>query len=152
VGNIKSTYCPLLHFFYSGPNPTHQKLKNLDPTHGSTQPMDNSGWRQCRPRQGDRRVAKAAEIGVSDRPRGIFHAAKICSRYTNRQSSLRRDIIANVIFASVAFLQRIGSLSGPITAGSINQPIFRVVQVIKSLHDPLEVGNNLTGISDNVRE
>jgi len=27
-----------------------------------------------------------------------------------------------------------------------------VVQVIKSLQDPLEVGNNLPGISDNVRE
>jgi len=26
--------------------------------------------------------------------------------------------------------------------------IFRVVQVIKSLQDPLEVGNNLTGIND----
>jgi len=36
---------------------------------------------------------------------------------------------------------------------SINQScIFRVVQVIKSLQDPLEVGNNLPGISDNVRE
>ena len=35
----------------------------------------------------------------------------------------------------------------------INQScIFRVVQVIKSLHDPLEVGNNLPGINDNVRE
>ena len=31
---------------------------------------------------------------------------------------------------------------------SINQScIFRVVQVTKSLQDPLEVGNNLTGIS-----
>jgi len=29
---------------------------------------------------------------------------------------------------------------------------FRVVQVIKSLQDPLEVGNNLPGINDNVRE
>ena len=27
-----------------------------------------------------------------------------------------------------------------------------VVQVIKSLQDPLEAGNNLTGISDSVRE
>jgi len=36
---------------------------------------------------------------------------------------------------------------------SINQAcIFRVVQVIKSLQDPLEVGNNLPGIHDNVRE
>jgi len=41
------------------------------------------------------------------------------------------------------------------TAGhqSINQScIFRVVQVIKLLQDPLKVGNNLPGISDNVRE
>jgi len=30
--------------------------------------------------------------------------------------------------------------------------IFRVVQVIKSLQDPLEVGNTLPGIDDNVRE
>ena len=30
--------------------------------------------------------------------------------------------------------------------------IFRVVQVIKSLQAPLEVGNNLPGINDNVRE
>ena len=30
--------------------------------------------------------------------------------------------------------------------------IFRVVQVIKSLQDPLEVRNNLPGINDNVRE
>ena len=29
---------------------------------------------------------------------------------------------------------------------------FRVVQVIKSLQDELEVGNNLPGIDDNVRE
>ena len=29
---------------------------------------------------------------------------------------------------------------------------FRVVQVIKSLQDPMEVGNNLPGINDNVRE
>ena len=36
---------------------------------------------------------------------------------------------------------------------SINQScIFRVVQVTKSLQDPLEVGNNLPGISDTVRE
>ena len=30
--------------------------------------------------------------------------------------------------------------------------MFSVVQVIKSLHDPLEVGNNLPGINDNVKE
>jgi len=30
--------------------------------------------------------------------------------------------------------------------------IFRVVQVTKSLQDPLEVANNLPGINDNVRE
>jgi len=37
--------------------------------------------------------------------------------------------------------------------GSINQScIFRVVQVIKSRQDPLEVENNSTGISDNVTE
>jgi len=36
---------------------------------------------------------------------------------------------------------------------SINQSwIFRVVQIIKSLQDPLEVGINLPGINDNVRE
>ena len=36
---------------------------------------------------------------------------------------------------------------------SINQScIFRVVQVTKSLQDPLEAGNNLAGIDDNVRE
>jgi len=36
---------------------------------------------------------------------------------------------------------------------SINQScIFRVVQVIKSLQDLLEVGNNLSGINNNVRE
>jgi len=29
---------------------------------------------------------------------------------------------------------------------------YRVVQVIKSLQDPLEVGDNLTGINDNVGE
>ena len=29
--------------------------------------------------------------------------------------------------------------------------LFRVVQVTKSLQDPLEVGNSLLGISDNVR-
>jgi len=41
---------------------------------------------------------------------------------------------------------RLGSIA-------INQScIFRMVQVIKSLLDPLEVGNNLTGINDNVRE
>jgi len=36
-------------YFYSGPNPTHQKLKNLDPaqpnpTHGWTQAVDNSAY------------------------------------------------------------------------------------------------------------
>jgi len=36
---------------------------------------------------------------------------------------------------------------------SINQScIFIVVQVIKLLQDPLGVGNNLPGISDNIRE
>ena len=36
---------------------------------------------------------------------------------------------------------------------SISQScIFIVVRVIKSLQDPLEVGNNLPGIGDNVRE
>ena len=36
---------------------------------------------------------------------------------------------------------------------SVNQSCtFRVVQVTQSLQDPLEVGNNLPGISDNVRE
>ena len=29
--------------------------------------------------------------------------------------------------------------------------LFRVVQVTKSLQDPLEVGNSLLGVSDNVR-
>jgi len=39
------------------------------------------------------------------------------------------------------------------TGTSINQLcFFRVVQVTKSLQDPLEVGNSLPGISDNVRE
>jgi len=36
---------------------------------------------------------------------------------------------------------------GPINQ-SINHVFFRVVQVIKSLQDPLEVGNNLPGIDD----
>ena len=45
------------------------------------------------------------------------------------------------------------SLSAPQQLQSVNQScIFRVVQVIKSLQDPLEVGNNLPGINDNVRE
>ena len=36
---------------------------------------------------------------------------------------------------------------------SVNQScIFRVVQVIKSLQGPLEVGNNIPGINDSVRE
>ena len=36
--------------------------------------------------------------------------------------------------------------SGPVGSVSINQScIFRVVQVIKSLHDPQEVRNNLPG-------
>jgi len=40
-----------------------------------------------------------------------------------------------------------------VEAYQLNQScIFRVVQVTKSLQDPLEVGNNLPGISDNVRE
>ena len=45
-------------------------------------------------------------------------------------------------------------LSDPGRMQSINQSImlFRVVQVTKSLQDPLEVGNSLLGISDNVRE
>jgi len=30
--------------------------------------------------------------------------------------------------------------------------IFRVVEVIKSLQDPLQMANNLSGINDNVRE
>ena len=32
----------VLLLFWTQTNPTHQKLKNLDPTHGSTQPMDNT--------------------------------------------------------------------------------------------------------------
>jgi len=42
----------------------------------------------------------------------------------------------------------------PIAPGKYNQSImlFRVVQVTKSLQDPLEVGNSLLGISHNVRE
>ena len=36
---------------------------------------------------------------------------------------------------------------------SISQScIFRVVEVIKSLQDPLQMGSNLSGINDNVRE
>ena len=36
---------------------------------------------------------------------------------------------------------------------SMNQScIFRMVQVIKSLQDPLKVGDNLTDIDENVRE
>jgi len=35
---------------------------------------------------------------------------------------------------------------------SIKSCIFGVVQVIKSLQDPVEVENNLPGINDNVRE
>jgi len=38
------------------------------------------------------------------------------------------------------------------TNQSINQSCILVVQVIKSLQDPLEVGNNLPGINDNVRK
>ena len=39
-----------------------------------------------------------------------------------------------------------------INQSSIKSCIFRVVQVIKSLQDPLQVENNLPGINDNVRE
>jgi len=52
-----------------------------------------------------------------------------------------------------------GFLSGQLSqdllfAGLVNQLImyFRVLQVIKSLQDSPEVGNNLPGIDDNVRE
>ena len=46
-----------------------------------------------------------------------------------------------------------GTICGALINPSVNQScIFRVVQVVKSLQDPLEVGNNLLGISDNVRE
>ena len=56
--------------------------------------------------------------------------------------------------------ERTSGLNGPkngsvlrIINQSINQScIFRVVQVIKLLQDPLEVGNNFPGINDNVRE
>jgi len=50
--------------------------------------------------------------------------------------------------------RRISSLSRTIVGASISQSVmyFRVVQVTKSLQDPLEVGNNLPGISDNVPE
>ena len=51
---------------------------------------------------------------------------------------------------------RCRSISHPCTALSskhaARRGIFRVVQVTKSLQDPLEVGNNLPEISDNVRE
>ena len=50
-------------------------------------------------------------------------------------------------------LEGLGMLLNQSINQSINQScVFRVVQVIKSLQDPLEVGNNLPGINDNVRE
>jgi len=58
-------------------------------------------------------------------------------------------------FPKMKDFSRLGSLQAVTYTGSqsINQScIFTVVQVTKSLQDPVEVGNNLPGISDNVRE
>ena len=57
----------------------------------------------------------------------------------------------------VAVASEANSHTGSYWEHSINQSInqsciFRVIQVIKSLQHPLEVGNNLPGINDNVRE
>ena len=54
-------------------------------------------------------------------------------------------------------LMRMGACSGGSFSDRFNQSInqsciFRLVQVTKSLQDPLKVGNNLAGINDNVKE
>jgi len=63
----------------------------------------------------------------------------------HRCDQLRNPTLGNRVWATFTFFN---------TTVSINQSImlFRVVQVTKSLQDPLEVGNNLVGINDNVRE
>jgi len=62
-----------------------------------------------------------------------------------RVGSTVTSVMCNIISSSV-----IASFT---STQPINQScIFTVVQVTKSLQDPLEVGNNLPGISDNVRE
>jgi len=49
------------------------------------------------------------------------------------------------------FSANVNCFFNPFLFNSISQLcIFRVLQVMKSLHDPREVGNNLVGINDNV--
>ena len=70
-------------------------------------------------------------------------------RYTVIQSYVK------IAYSYMVFVLSVGYMPiGPyLCSTSINQSrIFRVVQVIKSLQDPLAVGNNLPGINDNVRE
>jgi len=82
----------------------------------------------------------------------VTFANTAANTYTNSNPSLAanstHDITTNSLTNKKLCYRCILQLS------SVNQTTtyYRVVQVIKSLQDPLEVGDNLTGINDNVGE
>jgi len=74
------------------------------------------------------------------------------ANYAKWRRTNRYSLLAAVTCSGVASIGPSRAMARPFNQ-SINQScIFRVVQVTKSLQDPLEVGNNLLEISDNVRK
>jgi len=72
---------------------------------------------------------------------------------TRYETTLQPFVRETFIYTTTSPTNYDVGLQARIINQSIDQScIFRVVQVIKSLQDPLEVGNNLPGINDNVRE
>jgi len=64
--------------YWTQPNPTHQKLKNLDPTKSNpTQPMDNSGTpvARCSYISLGNKIEQVATAGPYTGSRGRFAAA-----------------------------------------------------------------------------
>ena len=83
------------------------------------------------------------------------HQSAYCKRHSTETAPLYiHDHLVNAIGSQKVSCLCLLDLSAAFdTIQSINQScFFRVVQVTKSLQDPLEVGNSLPGISDNVRE
>ena len=82
---------------------------------------------------------------TSNHTRTTVALGRPCPR--RRITNIRREHLPDFSSNNPAVLHKVQSINQ-----SRISCIFRVVQVIKSLQDPLKVGTNLPGISDDVRE
>jgi len=114
-----------------------------------------SYFHNCGPYVEIRPLSRFSVYTGSPNPRrGYLKSSTVTVRRLDASGNQQRNFAFSMPAVWNSWLQSCAVTVGPWTINqSINQScIFRVVQVTKSLQDPLELGNNLPGISDNVRK